>query len=96
MDRDQRTRQWWIQDYPQGDVDLTKGCVNSQCSYVLKILYVKTKESTLGSTVQVNIPFCHFERLALLQTVAKYPASVQLHPVLPSFNSQDLDLPRYF
>ena len=35
---------WWIQDFPKGGVDLV-GDIDSRDSYILKILYVETKES---------------------------------------------------
>ena len=37
-------KHWWIQDFHRGGVDLIGGMV-SRGGYVLKILYVKTKES---------------------------------------------------
>ena len=38
-------RQWRIQDFPWGGVDLVEGGVDSRGGHISKILYVKTKES---------------------------------------------------
>ena len=37
--------QWWIQDFPQGGINLVGGAPNFRGGYVSKILYVETKES---------------------------------------------------
>ena len=46
------TLKWPIQDFPRRGMDLVGGAVDSQGSYILKIVYVKKKESgPLGGCV---------------------------------------------